>query len=204
MIKWINLTSQFHQIKHNWTKSPNWVVSSPRNSNFSQNTKLIKFKHKDHFYSVHNKNPLINFQRKGLNYQKSQICIGSKITQQCMNLCMKIENKWKRKGNKVLPALEEKNLAKFWRKTTKKFPLNPWLIEEREKSFWKFWNSVWTHEKQSFLKNLYMIFDWSKIRFDRSKITFDWSNSDRVGSDSKQNFNRIFDRSRNRFDRSKI
>ena len=53
----------------------------------------------------------------------------------------------------VLPALEEKNLAKISKENDKKFALTPWPIEEREKSFESFWNSVWTREKQRFLKN---------------------------------------------------
>ena len=64
------------------------------------------------FIASHNKNPLINFKRKSLNQQNSQIFIGSKLSPKCMKKCMKLENKRKRKGIKVLPAFEDKNLAK--------------------------------------------------------------------------------------------
>ena len=120
MIISINLISQFHQIKLNWTKTPNRLVSSPRISNFSQIIKLIKLIHKITFILSHNKNPLINFQRKGLNQQKSQNFIGSKFSHNAWKICMKHENKWKRRGIKVLPALEDKNLAKCSRENDKK------------------------------------------------------------------------------------
>ena len=49
---------------------------------------------------------------------------------------------------------------------------------ERE-NFWKSLNSDRTREKLMILKTLWTIFDWSKIRFDRSKFTFDWTSNDR-------------------------
>ena len=42
----------------------------------------------------------------------------------------------------VLLALEDKNLWKDLRENDKNLALNPWPIEKREKSFWKFWTSV--------------------------------------------------------------
>ena len=67
---------------------------------------------------------------------------------------MKHENKCKRKGKKVLPALEEKNLAKILEENDKKIYLDPWPIEEREKNLfekvWK-WLNTW---KTKVLKKL--------------------------------------------------
>ena len=47
-----------------------------------------------------------------LKHQKPKNPIGLKFPHKCMIYCMKHENKCKRKGKRVLPALEEKNLAK--------------------------------------------------------------------------------------------
>ena len=46
---------------------------------------------------------------------------------------MKLENKCKRKGKRVLPGLEEKNLAKELEENDKKIGLKSWPIEERER-----------------------------------------------------------------------
>ena len=148
MITWINPTSQFHQIKPNWTKSPIWVVSSPRNSKFSQFNKLIKLNRKDHVYSILQQNPLINFERKGLKQQKSQKSLGSKFPKYAWNL------KINEKGRVIWSyrPWERKTLQKDQRKTTKN-----WLDAltdriEREKVL-KSLKSVWTREKERFLKN---------------------------------------------------
>ena len=122
------------------------------------------------FIASHNKNSLINFKRKGLNEQKPQIFIGSKFSQYAWQKCMKQENKWKKKGIKVLPALEDKNLAKESEENDKNFL---WLLNrlKRERiEFEKFWKSDEHVKTQSFWKTLYAIFDWLKIRFDRLKI----------------------------------
>ena len=111
MIKWSNLISQFHWIKHNWTKSPNRVVSSPRNFNFSQIIKLIKLIHIEQFYIVSQQKPIDQFPKKRLkstkipNYHSFEIL--PKMHKK--KKCMKHENKWKRRGKKVLPALKDKN-----------------------------------------------------------------------------------------------
>ena len=129
MIIWINLTSQFHQIKHNWTKPLIRIVSSLRNSKFSQFNK-IKLNHKDHVYSIPQQNPLINFGRKSLKQQKSQKSLGSKFPKYAWQKCMKLENKWKRKGNMVFPALGEKNVAKRSDENEKKkISWMPWPIK---------------------------------------------------------------------------
>ena len=55
---------------------------------------------------------------------------------------MKRENKFKKKGKKVLPALEQKNRAKILEENDKKKLariLGP--IEQRENVFWKSLNS---------------------------------------------------------------
>ena len=66
---------------------------------------------------------------------------------------MKSENKSKRKGIKVLPALGDKNLAKRMVENDKKMGLEPWpsrIEREKVENFLKKW--VWTRENQ-FLKN---------------------------------------------------
>ena len=73
----------------------------------------------------------------------------------------------------VLPAMEEKNLAKILKENDKKISLTPWPIEEREKSFWNFWNSEWTREKQRFLKN--SLYDFRLI-----ENAFDWSRTNQA------------------------
>ena len=66
---------------------------------------------------------------------------------------MKLENKWKRKGIKVLPALEDKNPWRNLREDDKNSDWKPWPIEEREKSVLKKFESDWTSENSKFLKN---------------------------------------------------
>ena len=61
MIKLINLTSQFHQIMLNLTKSPIWVVSISRKSNFSQFIKLIKLNFKEQFTIIQQQKPIDQF-----------------------------------------------------------------------------------------------------------------------------------------------
>ena len=90
------------------------------------------------FIASHNKNSFINFERKGLNQQKSQILLGSKISPNAWQKCIKTENIWKRRGNKVLPALDDKNLAKDWGENDKKTWLEALTDRIREKEFWKF------------------------------------------------------------------
>ena len=123
---------------------------------------------------------------------------------------MKLENKWKRKGVKVLPALEDKNLAKESEENDKNL-LWPLDRSKRERiMFQKFWKCD-EHVKLKVFKKkkktLSVIFDWSKIRFDRLKMPL----IDPIAIDHRskhtepnQIFNRNFDRSRNRFDRSKF
>ena len=138
MIKSINQTIQFHQFMLNWTKSPIWIVSSPRKFKFSQFIKLIKLNHKDQFNNIPQEKPNDQFTKNWLKTPKTPIFIGSKLSPKCM----KHENKWKRKGKKVLLALKDKNLWKDLRENNKNLALNPWSNEKREKSFWKFWKSV--------------------------------------------------------------
>ena len=45
------------------------------------------------FIASHNKNPLINFERKSLKQQKSQKSLGSKFPKYAGQKCMKLENK---------------------------------------------------------------------------------------------------------------
>ena len=129
----------------------------------------------------HNKNPMINFERIDWKHQKPKFSIGSKFSPKCMKKCMKYENKWKRRGKSVLPKLEDKNPWKFLRENDKKLPLNlDRSKRERERTFEKVWIVIEHVKNLWFKKNLWTIFDWSKNRFDRSKITFNWSRTNRA------------------------
>ena len=129
MIIWINPTSQFYQIKPNWTKSPIRVFSSPKNPKFSQFNKMIKLNHTVHVYNILQQNPLINFERKCLNQQKTQNSLGSKFPKYAWQKCMKLENKWKKKGNMVLLALGEKKPCRKIGGKWQKIGWMPWPIE---------------------------------------------------------------------------
>ena len=130
MIIWINPTSRFHQIKPNWKKSPIRVFSSPRNSKFSQFNKLIKLNHKDHVYNIPQQKPINQFWKKRLKSTK----IPNFLRFENIPKCMKIDNKWKRRGNKVLLALNDKNLAKRLEENNKKNWLDALTDQiEREK-----------------------------------------------------------------------
>ena len=82
------------------------------------------------------------------------------------------------------------------------------LTDRKEREvFENFERVLNTWKANDLKKTLYAIFDWSKNRFDQSKIpSIDpaaiehWSNQ----ADSKQNFNRNFDQSRNEINWSKI
>ena len=120
---------------------------------------------------------------------------------------MKHENKFKRKGKKVLPVYKDKKPCKRFEGKRQKIALTPKPIGEREKSLKSF--EKWrTREKQSlFLKTTNMIFDQSKIRFDWSKmpsIDLEPIEQRSKRSSANQNFNCIFDRLKNRFNWSKI
>ena len=84
MIKWVNLTSQFHQFKPNWTKTPIRVVSSPRNIKFSQFIKLIKLIHQEQFYIVLQQKPIDQFPKKKLKSSKIPIFLRFENNPKCM------------------------------------------------------------------------------------------------------------------------
>ena len=119
---------------------------------------------------------------------------------------MKHENKWKRRGKKVLLALDDKTLKKIWRKTTK---ILLWCLDwsnRERKSFKKVWivKNMW---ETKVYKTLYTIFDCLKIRFDWLKIPSIDPKTIKNRSkhtEPNQNFNCNFDQSRNRFDRLKF
>ena len=150
MIMWINPTSQFHQIKPNWIKSPIRVVSSPRNSKFSQFNKLIKLNHKDHVYSIPQQKPINQFWKKKLKTTKIPKILRFEIPKYAWQKCMKLENKWKWKGNMVLPALGEKNLAKGSEENDKKNWLDALTDRIEKEKVLKSLKSVWTREKERF------------------------------------------------------
>ena len=101
---------------------------------------------------------------------------------------MKSENKCKRKGIKVLPALE-------WWKMTKK-QIGAFIESYRERKSWK------TFEKVSLntWKILYTIFDRSKML----RLIQHQSSTDRNRQGLTNIFNHNFDWSKNNFDRSKF
>ena len=136
MIKWVNLTSQFHQFKPNWTKTPIRVVSSLRNFKFSKLIKLIKLIHQEQFYIVPQQKAIDQFPKIKLESSKIPISLRFKNIPKCM----KIENKWKRAIRSYRPW-KRKTLQKFWRKMTKTCfdSLND--RRERERCFEKVLNS---------------------------------------------------------------
>ena len=114
--------------------------------------------------------------------------------------CMKSENKCKRKGIKVLPALGEKNLAKRMEENDKKNLLEPWPHRKERKKSWKTFEKVSLNTwKSVFIKILYTIFDRSKNKFDRSKmlqLIHHQLSTDRNRQRLTNIFNRNFDRSK--------
>ena len=154
------------------------------------------------FIASHNKNPLINFERKGLKQQKSQKSLGSKFPKYAWNL------KINEKGRVIWSyrPWERKTLQKDQRKTTKN-----WLDAltdriEREKVL-KSLKSVWSCEKERFLKNSLYNFRLieNKVRSIENASTDPTSIEHRSKqTEVDQNFNRNFDRSRNNFDQSKF
>ena len=117
------------------------------------------------FIASHNKNPLINFERKGFKKQKSQKSLSLKFPEYAWEKCMKLENKWKRKGNMVLSALGEKNLAKRSEESDKKLVGCLDQSNRERKSFEKCLNT-W---KRKVFKKL-------SIRLSIDRKCFKWSN----------------------------
>ena len=191
----------------NWTKSPIRVVSSLRKFNFSLFIKLFKLNHKDQFYIIPQQNPLINFERKDWKHQKPQIFIGSKFSLKCMKKCMKHENKWKRRGKRVLPALEDKNLWKFLRENDKSWLDLDRLKRESQKVFEKVWIVKNTWRKHVFKKlSKQFSIDRKIDSIDQKLNSINPKAIEHRSSqaDSNQILIAIFDQSRNRFDRLKI
>ena len=77
----------------------------------------------------------------------------------------------------------------------------------RERKFWKLLKSKFEHVKIRFEKTLYKIFDWSKIRFDWTKmlrLNKYQSSIDQNGQRMTKVFNRNFVWLKNRFNQSKF
>ena len=107
---------------------------------------------------------------------------------------MKIENKRKRRGNMVLPVLDDKNLAKDWRENDKKNLIGSLdRVNERERVL-KAFEKVVEHVKTKDFKKLS-----TRFSIDPTAIEH---RSKQIEAD--QNFNCNFDQSRNRFNRSKF
>ena len=87
---------------------------------------------------------------------------------------MKHENKWKRKGKKVLSALNEKTLEEIWGKTTKILLGILDRLKRERKAFEKF-ESDRTHEKLKVFKKLSIRFliDWKLDSIDRKSLSID-------------------------------
>ena len=113
----------------------------------------------------------------------------------------------KKEGYKSLTGLRGQKPCKRFEGKRQKFALTLRPIEERQNSVWKVLKKWWTRETHSFLKTLYVIFDWSKIRFNRSKMPLiDPTAIEHLSKHTKLNqiFNRNFNQLRNKFDRSKF
>ena len=131
------------------------------------------------FITPHNKNPLINFERKCLNQQKTQNSLGSKFPKYAWQKCMKLENKWKRKGNMVLLALGEKNLAKRSEENNKKLVGCLDRSNRVRKSFEKFEKCLNMWKRKVFKKlSIRLSIDRKISLIDRK--CFDWSNINRA------------------------
>ena len=121
-------------------------------------------------------------------------------------LIMKVNGK--KRGKRVLPVYEDKNIAKESEENDKKLigSLNR-SKREREKSFWKSLK-VTKHVKIQGFKKPFMRFsiDWKLYSIDQKLHSIDPEAVEQRSkqSGSNQNFNCIFDQSKNSFDRSKI
>ena len=138
MITWVNLTSQFHQFKPNWTKTLNRVVSSPRKLKFSQFIKLINLNTKEQLHIIPQQKPIDQFPKKKLESSKIPILHRFEIYPTMHELMHETINKWKEKSNKVLPALKDKNLAKILKENDKNFL---WLLDRSKRERKVFWKS---------------------------------------------------------------
>ena len=105
------------------------------------------------FITVYQQNPMIIFRKRGLiqypNFEKFR-----KLLKNAWVYAWKHENKHKRRGIKVLPALWEKNLAKIWEKNDKKPLVEPCQVGERERKVWKSFEKVFESVKILFKKKL--------------------------------------------------
>ena len=111
------------------------------------------------FISSNNKNPVINCERNNKKHQKPQIFLGSKITLKCMKKGMRNENKWKRRGIKVLPVYEDKNLAKESEENDKKLIGSLDRSKRERKKFLKKFESDRSRENSlnfSFKSNIFL------------------------------------------------
>ena len=103
-----------------------------------------------------------------------------KFQLKCMNKAWKLWIKSKKKGKKVLLALEDKKLEKILEENDKL--CWDWIGRARavKKTFEKVWKVWITRERKVFLKTHWPIFDWLKIRFDRLKINFNRSSTNQA------------------------
>ena len=121
------------------------------------------------YITIYQQNPMINFRKIALNQQKPKFKKVWKYPLNAWNNAWKHENKNKRRGIKVLPALWEKNLAKIRQKTTKNL-LCSLAKSERERKVWKmFWKSVWISQSTVFKKlETQCSIDWTCFSINRT------------------------------------
>ena len=128
---------------------------------------MIKLNHKVHVYNILQQKPINQFWKKWLKTSKTPNLHWSKNYP---------NNAWKLKINEKGRVIwsyqpwERKTLQKDRRKTTKKLVGCLDRSNRERKSVWNFWKVFKHVKKQGFLKTLYTTFDWSKNRFDRSKM----------------------------------
>ena len=105
-----------------------------------------------------------------------------------MKKCMKLENKWKRRGIKVLPALEDKNLAKDLKENDKNL-LWPLDQSKRERIvFENIWKSD-EHMKLKVFKKLSMrisidrklgLIDRKCLRLIQQRLSTNWNTQNQI------------------------
>ena len=131
------------------------------------------------FIASHNKNPLINFERKSLKQQKSQKSLGSKFPN------MLDKNAWNLKINEKGRVIwyfwpwERKTLQKDRRKTTKKLVRCLDRLNRERKSFEKFEKCLNTWKRKVFKKLSKQLSIDRKLGSIDWKC-FDWSNINRA------------------------
>ena len=113
---------------------------------------------------------MINFKKEAWFNKNPKFEKVRKSQQNAWGYAWKHENKCKRKGIKVLPALGEENLAKEWTKTTK---IWGWALTESygERKVIELFEKVFDSTENQFLKNFSYDFRFIEVlgSIDRNK-----------------------------------